>query len=207
MRNSDHSQQHNAHSLTLLSAPTLERSKVAAKNGSEIFSTYRTSLSTYIDREDAAARCIYDRVSEFQGYEPVDNVESIQVTAYAKGQQFRNHFDWYGSDANVTKDRITTFFGILEADCDNCGTHFPDISANWTGLDERWCRIVDCDAEALTVLPLPGSALFWRNLHMDNTGDRRTRHAGLPLSRGTKTGLNIWTLREIESHSLVADQQ
>lgn len=184
--------------LILASASTLERSKVAAKNGSEVFSTYRTSYSTYVDRQDPVSQCIHRRVSEFQGFVPVDDVEALQVTAYKEGQEFRTHVDWFGSNANVTKDRVTTFFGTLEADCENCGTQFPDLPFNWSGLSEEWCRFVDCQSEALTVLPLPGSALFWRNLYINGTGDRRTRHSGQRLSRGTKTGVNIWTLQDLE---------
>lgn len=178
-------------------SPILTRSKVAAKNGSEIYSPQRSSRSAYIPSEDPVAACIYARVSEFQGYEPLQNIESLQVTAYRETQQYRDHFDWFGPRANTTKDRVTTFFGVLEADCDNCGTNFPALSVAWEDQDERWCRIVDCAATSLTVLPLPGSALFWRNLKLDGTGDRRTRHGGLSLTRGTKTGMNIWTTQEM----------
>jgi prolyl 4-hydroxylase len=45
----------------------------------------------------------------------------------------------------------------------------------------------------VTFRPIPGNAVFWQNLHGDGTGDRRTLHAGLPLTRGMKLGMNIWT--------------
>ncbi|EME44323.1 hypothetical protein DOTSEDRAFT_34790 [Dothistroma septosporum NZE10] len=183
--------------IPIVRSPNLARSMVAAKNGTEMFSSERSSRTAYIPKDDPVAKCIYDRVSAFQGYEPLENIESLQVTAYQQDQQYRDHFDWFGPKANVTKDRITTFFGVLEADCDNCGTNFPDLPVSWDGQDERWCRFVDCTASSVTVLPVPGSALFWKNLHSDGTGDRRMRHAGLPLTRGTKTGLNIWTTQEM----------
>lgn len=57
---------------------------------------------------------------------------------------------------------------------------------------------MDCsEKDGLTVNPIAGSALFWVNLHADGMGDERMLHAGLPVPDGSKTGLNIWTTREL----------
>lgn len=36
--------------------------------------------------------------------------------------------------------------------------------------------------------------LFWRNLLPNGQGDPRTLHAGMPLTKGIKVGLNIWSM-------------
>jgi len=177
------------------------RSTVLQRNGTKLISSQRTSSSAFLPKDDPVARCVSERAAEFQGYEALENIEGLQITAYTESQEYRDHFDWYGRKMNTSTDRVTTIFGILEADCDNCGTRFPRIPVKWETEDRRWCRIVDCNSSALVVKPLPGSALFWRNLESDGSGDQRMLHAGMPLSRGFKTGLNIWTRQEIESEA------
>jgi prolyl 4-hydroxylase len=104
------------------------------------------------------------------------------------------------NDTNLTSNRITTFFAILEANCTNCGTNFPKLKYDWEQEDKKICKYVECGQDSLVVKPIADSALFWRNLHMDGVGDKLTLHAGLPLLEGTKVGLNIWTWMNI-SHS------
>jgi prolyl 4-hydroxylase len=75
------------------------------------------------------------------------------------------------------------------------GTNFPRLDAP---VDGRWCDegIVDCDApweSRLTFRPVEGNAVFWVNLLEGGRGDERTLHAGLPVLRGGKVGMNIWT--------------
>ena len=55
---------------------------------------------------------------------------------------------------------------------------------------------MDCDQElsaGITFKPVMGNAIFWRNLGGDGKGLTSTLHAGLPVTEGMKTGLNIWT--------------
>ena len=189
-----------AHMIQLASN-RLERSKVRGRNGTLQVSEGRTSKTAIIPPTDHIATCVLRRVSEFQGYEPLENIEPLQVTAYQQGEQIRKHFDWqeegYHSNVKISRNRATTFFGILEADCDDCETQFTHLRADWESKDDKWCHFVNCTSEQLRVKPVAGSALFWRNLHLDGTGDRRTEHAGLPLSRGFKTGLNVWTWEDV----------
>ncbi|KAK3076029.1 hypothetical protein LTR53_000074 [Teratosphaeriaceae sp. CCFEE 6253] len=139
----------------------------------------------------------------------------MQVTSYQQGQQYRPHWDWF-LEPNRTTNRLSTFFAItakyngyrppatyvgrtpltywqLEADCENCGTQFPKIRADWSQRDQRWCEIVDCSQEVLTTRNIPGGAVFWRNLDNEGEGRDDVLHAGLPALNGSKIGLNIWT--------------
>jgi len=36
------------------------------------------------------------------------------------------------------------------------------------------------------------------NLKQDDKGDERVLHAGLPVSEGTKVGMNIWITKHVE---------
>lgn len=183
--------------LTINSKDGYKRSQVHLYNGSMVDSVKRTSSTAQLNMKDPVINCIAQRVSEFQGFHTLDLIESFKITKYEKGQEFQEHFDWFPSNHSVSRggiNRITTFFAILEADCEGCGTSFPSISIDWKNEDRRWCDIVECeDTKHLTVKPNPGSALFWRNLLSDGQGDRRVNHAGLPLTAGRKVGLNIWT--------------
>lgn len=176
------------------------RSRAIGADGQSYAAQERTSSTAYLPSDDSVVQCIRSRASEFQGYVDLDMMEDLQVTRYLEGQQYTNHYDWAAEPAarNQTTNRETTFFAVLEVECASCGTRFPKISVDWGAEDQRWCGLVDCAAQTeLTVRAVAGSAVFWRNLYSDGTGDLRTLHAGLPAVGGKKVGLNIWTRREV----------
>jgi prolyl 4-hydroxylase len=106
-----------------------------------------------------------------QGFVDIKSMEDLQITAYAENQQYKPHYDWFAENVVESQggsNRETTFFVILEADCENCGTQFPKLPIDWSGQDERWCRFVECERlDGLTVKAVPGSAVFWKNLKDD----------------------------------------
>ena len=67
----------------------------------------------------------------------------------------------------------------------------------------RWCEFLECEKNGpdgensddfgVTFKPIKGNAVFWENLGPDGRGYEQTFHAGLPVSRGSKVGLNIWS--------------
>lgn len=183
--------------LKSFSEPDLQPSKILLDNGTEAFDEVRTSRSAFLPRTDHVSMCIMQRAAEIQGYIDTKNIEELQVTAYAQGQRYYPHFDWFepGTLVPPTRpNRASTFFATLEADCENCGTRFPRLEAHLSGRDEKLCRIIDCEGtEGLTVHATPGAAVFWRNLNSSGVGNERTLHEGLPLTEGSKIGLNIWT--------------
>ncbi|KAK0378839.1 2OG-Fe(II)oxygenase [Colletotrichum limetticola] len=186
--------------LLQIAQPRFQRSRAIGTDGRSIAAQERTSSTAYLSSDDFVVQCIRSRASEFQGYVDLDMMEDLQVTRYLEGQQYTNHYDWAANPAarNQTTNRETTFFAVLDVECASCGTRFPKISVDWGVEDERWCNLVDCAAQTeLTVRAVAGSAVFWRNLHSDGTGDSRTLHAGLPAVGGKKIGLNIWTRREV----------
>lgn len=48
--------------------------------------------------------------------------------------------------------------------------------------------------------PIAGNAVYWENFRPDGTGRgwQETWHAGLPVEKGTKVGLNIWSWGRID---------
>jgi prolyl 4-hydroxylase len=170
-------------------------------NSRDLFtrSTVDTGKGTVVSRLDSSdpmVKRIMSRASAFQGYTSSQDHEPLQMTRYSVGQEYKPHWDHRQNESvprNETQ-RITTFFAILEATCETCGTRFPDLKVDWSKEDARWCHFVDCsDHDGITIRPIPGNALFWKNLDNSGAGDPRTLHAGLPPLTGVKTGLNIWT--------------
>jgi prolyl 4-hydroxylase len=147
--------------------------------------------------DDPIVQCLIGRLAEFQGHIPSSHVERLQVTTYEPGQHYGEHLDSLGSTSKLVPDRwrrTTTSFGILGATCEKCGTQFPRIRTDWIlAKGDQWCNILDCEEEYLTVKPIPGSLLFWRNLEHNGSPDLRTIHSGMPVTAGTKAGVNIWT--------------
>jgi prolyl 4-hydroxylase len=181
------------------SSPHLRRSTVEFQNGSVQDTHLRTSSTAKLNDtdDDSIVQCLVSRIAEFQGHVPTSQVQTLQVTTYKPGQYYGAHLDSLGNTSKLQSDRwgrTTTGFGILDATCEKCGTQFPSIKTDWNvARGDQWCRILDCEEKSLTVKPLPGSLLFWWNLEADGAPDLRTIHRGMPVTAGTKSGVNIWT--------------
>ena len=89
------------------------------------------------------------------------------------------------------------------------GTEFPRLKRRG---DRRWCAFVECPSSAMgddgedeggvgvVFKPLPGNAVYWENFRSDGTGRgyEEAWHAGLPVTKGVKVGLNIWSSGRID---------
>ena len=174
------------------SEPLLHRSQVLTGNGTYVDIPQRTSSTAYLPKDDSVVASILERAAEFQGYLSIADMD-MQVTSYQHGQEYRAHYDWFRPEQNLPTNRLSTFFAILEAHCENCGTQFPEVHIDWSKRDTRWCEVIDCSQTMLTTKAINGSAVFWRNLDASGRGRSDTLHAGLPVESGAKVGLNIWT--------------
>ncbi|WYZ40060.1 hypothetical protein EsH8_IV_000401 [Colletotrichum jinshuiense] len=98
------------------------------------------------------------------------------------------------------------------------GTEFPLLKM--PGLKEMWCRFLECgesddekeknansrtddggeDKKGVVFKPTPGNAVYWENFRADGSGAGydETWHAGLPVKKGIKVGLNIWSTGRID---------
>ena len=61
--------------------------------------------------------------------------------------------------------------------------------------DERWCAFLDCNGsdEGVTFRAKTGNAVFWMNFDPEHRGYKESIHAGMPVTKGTKVALNIWS--------------
>ncbi|KAI1099276.1 hypothetical protein F4804DRAFT_87709 [Jackrogersella minutella] len=186
---------------SLLSAgePSFLPSRVY-KRGHDRGTSDRTSSSAALPRSNAAVQCVLARASAFLGamLDPArDDVGPPQLVRYTAGQRFNRHRDWYERarrGAAGSWNRVASFFAVLQDGCAGGETWFPLVNGTApAGEGEhgrpRWRRHED---GGLAFRPVAGNALFWVNLFANGTGDDRTVHAGLPVTDGLKTAMNIW---------------
>ncbi|MDO9586363.1 MAG: 2OG-Fe(II) oxygenase [Brevundimonas sp.] len=131
-----------------------------------------------LERMDVVLALVRERIARAAGL-PVPGLEWSQVLHYAVGQSFDWHVDWldpatpaYASDLAARGQRIATFLIFLNDDFDGGETAFEA-----GGLRHRGRK---------------GDALLWANTLPDGSIDQRTRHAGLPPTRGEKWVLSQW---------------
>ncbi|KAI1202677.1 hypothetical protein F5X97DRAFT_286905 [Nemania serpens] len=156
-------------------------------------------------------RCVEARARSMQGWRDDLWVERLRTQRYGPSQHYAHHFDW-GSGARGW-GRASSFMVWVHTDnIEGGGTEFPRLQLNVP--DERWCRWIECpdrksanaggerlkgaEGEPITGVTfkaVPGNAVFWENFRPDGTGRgwQETWHAGLPVTRGMKVGLNIWS--------------
>lgn len=107
------------------------------------------------------------------------------------------HYDWFEypprlNDGEITCNRASSFFVYLGGNATGGETYFPELPAVPPGGDgSKFVRTNSEDGLGLAVRPRKGNAIFWMNLHANNTGDTRVRHAALPVKSGIKHGMNI----------------
>lgn len=121
----------------------------------------------------------------------------------------RHHHD-EGDSGKEKEEVMVVVEEEEEVKLEGGGTEFPLLRA---GQDPRWCRFVECPGsgpesgaserqkgKGVVFKPLPGNAVFWENFMADGTGRGydETWHAGLPVKKGVKVGLNIWSWGRIE---------
>lgn len=141
--------------------------------------------------EDLTIKCIAQRAAKFQGHISPRRIEALQLVRYRPGEKYGAHHDWDVSD-NSSSIRTSTFFAYVGCDgCEGGSTKFYSITKK--AMSREWCRVIDCEATGIEFLPIPGAAIFWENIDENGVGREDTLHSGMPLAKGVKYGLNIWT--------------
>ncbi|OAL47135.1 hypothetical protein IQ07DRAFT_490113, partial [Pyrenochaeta sp. DS3sAY3a] len=188
--------------LSSLSTP-FSSSRIADSTGQQHLASTRSSSSTSLPPTDSIASCIAARALSFQGLDTSpQRLEPLQLVRYGEGGKYHAHTDWFTAGQQAESDmggnRWSSFFAYVgvSGDVAGGGTGFPMVEGR---RGEEWCAWVDCDApveEGVVFRPIPGNAVFWVNMKKGKNGyvgDQRTLHAGLPVQRGSKLGMNIWT--------------
>jgi prolyl 4-hydroxylase len=182
------------------SEPVFTPSTVWTSGQERLDPSVRLSHKAAVPRSHTV-RCIEERARAFQGWRPYVFVEKLWAQKYGPGGHYTYHYDW--SSASPWAGRVSSFMVWLGDECEGGGTKFPRLQMSKTG---EWCRFIECgegegggdkdDEEAgkgVTFKPIKGNAVFWENIRSDGTGYEESWHAGLPVTKGTKIGLNIWS--------------
>jgi prolyl 4-hydroxylase len=110
---------------------------------------------------------------------PVECHEPPNVISYEPGQEFGLHVDYidpripdFEPELRAMGQRTVTIVTYLNTDFDGAETHFPDAGVTFRGG--------------------VGDAILFVNVLPDGTPDYRTRHCGLPPTRGRKWVLSQW---------------
>lgn len=174
------------------------------RNGQLVQNPYRTSSSAPLPENELTVTCVLERARRFMGsmYDPVgDEMGAPQLVRYTPGQFYNLHHDWMKVHQAALDgsprvfNRPASFFVILEDECTDGETWFPFVQPvtplGDEGAEDRLWRKQE-DGGGLAFKPVAGNALFWVNLFPNGTGDERTVHAGVPVTGGLKTAMNIW---------------
>ena len=140
----------------------------------------RTSSGAVIGptREDLVIRAINKRFAMISGSR-VEQGESNSILHYAPGEEYRPHFDFISGAKN---QRIKTIIVYLNQGYGGGGTEFL--------------------ANGFTVYGNIGDAIMFDNVSLEGEIDMLSKHAGLPVTNGTKwiatrwirqTDFNPWT--------------
>jgi len=139
---------------------------------------YRTSFSGDVDREDAVVRAVERRLYDLLGIDQTWG-ETIQGQRYHPSQQFKEHCDWFDTNA----------------------AYWPSVAAaggqrSWTGMvylnavEEG--GVTEFTRIGVTIPPQAGALLLWNNNRPDGTVNWDTMHAALPVTRGEKYVITKW---------------
>jgi prolyl 4-hydroxylase len=97
----------------------------------------------------------------------VREMEPLQVLHYSVGQEFHRHYDTPADpNARGIPHRLITLLLSLNEDYEGGETEFPITGGRWRGRK--------------------GIAIYFWNTMADGARDKRTLHAGLPVTRGEK---------------------
>lgn len=138
--------------------------------GALIAHPIRTSETAVLGptREDLVVQALLRRIGAASGTR-TEQGEPLNVLRYAPGQQYRLHSDALPQTRN---QRILTALLYLNDGYGGGATAFPDLE--------------------LDVAPRAGDLLLFANTLPDGRPDPVARHAGLPVTRGTKWVATRW---------------
>lgn len=168
--------------LMFHSMPYLRRAEVIIPGSQKdkMVSDVRTSSSTFLPFEnvDIIARHIELKIIRETG-ENLRTSEPMSILRYAPGEYYRPHVDYFDPKLNVSREllkdggqRTASAVTYLSVPSAGGSTSFPRLN--------------------LTVPPLPGATLWFRNCDADGQVDKRSLHAGETIERGEKWVMTKW---------------
>jgi len=153
------------------------QSRVSCDKSGGCVSNMRTSATAYLG-QDSITQAVAARGMRFAG---LPYAEDLQIVRYFAGQEFRPHLDAFDPKTFDGRQELGTYGGRQRD-----ATLLIYLNRPEGGGATRFTEL------GLDVEPIPGAALFWRNVGADGRIDPRTRHAGMPVTSGVKYAVNLW---------------
>lgn len=163
--------------LIAQSRPNLKRSTVVNDDKNVLES--RTSYGTHFSKKSTElVRRIEKRLADLFDY-PEENGEAIQVLNYAKGAQYKPHFDYFDDQKEAGRksignagNRVATIIMYLNEPELGGATGFPKAN--------------------LQILPIKGSVVYFDYFSNDGKFDKMSLHSGTPVLKGEKWIATKW---------------
>ncbi|KAF5024431.1 hypothetical protein F66182_3517 [Fusarium sp. NRRL 66182] len=185
-----------------LSRDKFEQSPVYDENLKTVIDRrFRTSQSAMVQKNDTVGQCLSRRMKSILGNVQHIDTEPIQIVKYEPDERFHVHMDWFDKPRNRTYsrehpqrpyNRLASIFTYLDDNCTGGETYFPQVQGVSAVADgDKFSRTES--GKGLLVRPKRGNAVFWNNLLPNGTGDPRVAHAGLPVHKGRKIGINLFS--------------
>lgn len=139
---------------------------------------YRTSFSGDVDGTDSFVRMIERRLSDLIGID-LSWGESVQGQRYLPGQEFREHCDWFDTNAAYWAGEV-----------DRGGQR------SWTAM--AYLNDVERGGETefpclkIRFPPQAGVLLLWNNVTPEGEPNHDMLHAALPVEAGVKYVITKW---------------
>ena len=148
-----------------------KRSTVVDAAGKDVVDGGRTSSTYFLPDEDKVVQEIRTRACKMAGL-PESHCEGLQLVRYAKGEQYKWHYDWF--DAIQNNQRHHTFLVYLnDFDMEDGGsTMFKQYN--------------------MKVYPKTGRCVWFRNM-IDGKANEKSLHSGEEVhSDKVKYAINVW---------------
>lgn len=170
--------------LINLAAPYLRPSMtVHPETGEAVHNEMRSSsgMSMHPAMEDIVVHLAKERLAAIAGMN-ADHAEPFAFLRYRGGEEYREHYDFIDPDSGEARyqlsrlgQRALTVFAYLNSPAGGGQTQFPRIN--------------------VTVEPVRGQAVCFRNMLENGEPDLDSLHASLPVTDGEKWLATLW-LRE-----------
>lgn len=149
----------------------VKRSTVVSPKG-DVEDSARTSHTFFLPDDDAVIMELREKAARLAGV-PADHVEGLQLVRYAKGEQYKFHYDYF--DAIRDNQRVHTFLVYL-----NDLTMEDGGATIFKGYNVK-------------VYPKQGRAIWFRDMTEDGQLNEKSLHAGEEVHTDTiKYAVNIW---------------
>lgn len=139
---------------------------------------YRTSFSGDVDSGDSFVKMIERRLSDLIAID-LSWGESVQGQRYHPGQEFREHCDWFDTNAAY-------WAGEVDRGGQRSWTAMVYLNDVEGGGETEFPRL------NLRIPPQAGVLLLWNNAGLDGEPNPDTLHAALPVEAGVKYVITKW---------------